>query len=86
MVASIVPVFSMMSVTPEARIIEARVSRLASAVMTMAIESMIVISSVPSIPFPMMTVAPRMLVSAFVFRVGDRGQRRKHQSHPRKSR
>jgi hypothetical protein len=52
----------------------------------MAIESMIVISSVPSIPFPMMTVAPRMLVSAFVFRVGGRGQRRKHQSHPRKSR
>jgi hypothetical protein len=57
MMASIVPVFSMMTVTPETRIIEARVSRLPSAVMTMAIESMIVISSVPSIPFPMMTVA-----------------------------
>jgi hypothetical protein len=83
MVAAIALVFS---VTPGARIVEARVPRLPSAVMTMAIEFMLVTSPMPSIESPVITVAPAMFIPAIVFGFGNRGQRRKHQRDPRKSR
>jgi hypothetical protein len=72
MMASVALVFSIMSVTPVARLIEARVPCLGSAMMTMSIVAMILIFSVPSIPFPMMTIAATMLVFPIVLSVSIR--------------
>jgi hypothetical protein len=67
---SIPLVFSMVPITPGAGTIKAGVSRLSATVFTVAIEAMIVTSSMPSIESPVIAVAPAMLVSVIVLGVG----------------
>jgi uncharacterized membrane protein YccC len=63
---SIALVFSMIPITPGARPIKAGMSRLSATIIAVAIEAVIATSAMSSIEFPVITVAPTMLVAVIV--------------------